>query len=162
MCLRVKRRCLPFVNQAAPKRGMVEKPSLIRPVSLGMTTYMQRPGSQSIDIEDLLVWAFRDQQVEAAQAPHPDATTVYWAVMALPAAHTRIICRFARSGLGPEWQAGPGPVVQLDAVRRAHTLYAEWVRAMVVLQRTLDGTLTRYRVSGPRLDEAPWRKARAG
>ena len=30
-------------------------------------------------------------------------------------------------------------------------------RAMEVLQRTLDGTLTRYRVSGPRLEETPWR-----
>jgi hypothetical protein len=121
---------------------------------------MQRPDGQ-IDIEDLLIWAFRDQEVEAAEHPHPDATTVYWAVMALPAAHTRIISRFARMGMGPDWQAGPAQVVVLAEVRKARTVYAEWVRAMVVLQRTLDGTLTRYRVSGPRLEETPWRARRA-
>ena len=126
-----------------------------------MTTYMPRTNGQSIDIEDLLIWAFRDEEVEAARNPHPDATTVYWAVMALPVAHTRIVSRFARMGMGPDWQAGPNPVVQLDAVRKARTLYAEWVRAMVVLQRTLDGTLSHYRVSGPRLEETPWLRARA-
>lgn len=118
---------------------------------------MQRTGGQSIDIEDLLIWAFRDQDVEAADHPHPDATTVYWAVMALPTAHTRVVSRFARLGMGPDWQAGPGTVVHLETVRRGRLVYAEWVRAMVVLQRTLDGTLTRYRVSGPRLEETPWR-----
>lgn len=122
---------------------------------------MQRPDGQSIDIEDLLIWAFREQDVEAASDPHPDATTVYWAVMALPAAHARIVTRFARMGMGPDWKTGAGPVVQLEAVRRARTVYAEWVRAMVVLQCTLDGTLTRYRVSGPRLEETPWRRTRA-
>ena len=126
-----------------------------------MTTYMPRFDGQSIDIEDLLIWAFRDQAVEGAENPHPDATTVYWAVMALPAAHTRIVSRFARMGIGPDWQAGPEAVVSLEAVRKGRTLYAEWVRAMVVLQRTLDGTLGRYRVSGPRLEETPWRARRA-
>ena len=125
-----------------------------------MTTYTQRFG-QSIDIQDLLIWTFRDQAVEAAEHPHPDATTVYWAVMALPDAHARIVRRFARQGMGPDWQVSPSPVVQLDTVRRARTVYAEWVRAMVVLQRTLDGSLTRFRVSGPRLEEMPWRAKRA-
>jgi len=135
-------------------------------VSTGMTTHMSRfddPrfSGQSIDIEDLLIWAFRDQKVEEADKAHPDATTVYWAVMALPTGHTRIVSRFPRLGVGPDWQAGPDPVVVLEAVRKARTVYAEWVRAMVVLQRTLDGTLTRYRVSGPRLEETPWRALRA-
>lgn len=151
----------PFVNHAPVKAGMEEKPALTGAVSLAMTTHMHQPGNQSIDIEDLLIWAFRDQQVEGAEHPHPDASTVYWAVMALPAAHTSIICHFARLGIGPDWQAGPGPVVRLEAVRKARLVYAEWVRAMVVLQRTLDGTLTRYRVSGPRLEETPWRSLRA-
>jgi len=146
-----------FVNQSPPKPGRAAKPALTRTVGDGMTTYMPRSDGQSIDIEDLLIWAFRDEGVEAAQDPHPDATTVYWAVMALPVAHTRLISRFARLGLGPDWQAGSGTVVQLDAVRKARTVYGEWVRAMVVLQRTLDGTLSRYRVSGPRLEETPWR-----
>lgn len=122
---------------------------------------MPRFHGHSIDIEDLLIWAYRDQAVEGAANPHPDATTVYWAVMALPNAHTRIISRFARLGMGPDWQPRPGPVVSLEAVRKARTVYAEWVRAMVVLQRTLDGTLPRYRVSGPRLEETPWRVRRA-
>lgn len=126
-----------------------------------MTTRMPRFDGQSIDIEDLLIWAFRDQAVEGAEHPDSDATTVYWAVMALPTAHSRVISHFARLGMGPDWQAGQGPVVQLEAVRKARTLYAEWVRAMVVLQRSLDGTLTRYRVSGPRLEEMPWRVRRA-
>jgi hypothetical protein len=114
------------------------------------------PG-QHIDIEDLLVWAFREQRVEANDNAHTDAMTVYWAVMALPGAHGRVVSRFARMGMGPDWHVEDSPVVSLDAVRKARTLYAEWVRAMVVLQRTLDGTLTRYRVSGPRLAETPWR-----
>lgn len=140
---------------------MAAKPTLTAAVAHGMTTYMPRSDGQSIDIEDLLIWAFRDQNVEGAENPHPDATTVYWAVMALPAAHMRIIGRFARMGMGPDWQAGPGPVVQLETVRKGRLVYAEWVRAMVVLQRTLDGTLSRYRVSGPRLKETPWRTAGA-
>lgn len=122
---------------------------------------MQRPGNHTIDIADLLIWAFRDQQVESAAAAHPDATTVYWAVMALPHAHARIVSHFARVGVGPDWHAGPDRVVQLDAVRKARLLYAEWVRALVVLQRTLDGALIHYRVSGPRLEETPWRSRRA-
>lgn len=140
---------------------MAAKPTLTRSVADGMSTHMSHSAGHSIDIEDLLIWAFRDQDVEAAQHPHPDATTVYWAVMALPSAHARIICRFARLGLGPDWQGGRGPVVQLDTVRKGRMVYAEWVRAMVVLQRTLDGTLTLYRVTGPRLEEAPWRSSRA-
>ena len=126
-----------------------------------MTTSMQRFNGTIIDIEDLLIWAFRDEKVEAAADPHPDATTVYWAVMALPAAHIRIISRFARSGSGPDWHAGGGTVVSIAAVRKGRMVYAEWVRAMVVLQRTLDGALTHYRVSGPRLEETPWRMRRA-
>lgn len=121
-----------------------------------MTDYMPRPFGRTIDIQDLLVWAFRDEDVEDAPEADPDAVTVYWAVLALPAPHARAICRFARSGTAPDWHSAPGRTVSLDSVRRARRLYAEWVRAMVVLQRTLDGTLSRYRVSGPRLDEEPW------
>lgn len=125
-----------------------------------MTSYLPRAPRQSIDIEDLLIWAFRDQGESAATA-HPDAATVHWAVMALPNAHARIVRHFARMGMGPDWHAGSGPLVSLAAVRKARTVYAEWVRAMVVLQRTIDGRLTRYRVSGPRLEETPWTQARA-
>jgi len=122
-----------------------------------MTSFMQRFNGPMMDIEDLLIWAFRDEKVEASPNPHPDATTVYWAVMALPAEHTRIISRFARMGSGPDWHAGREAVVSIVAVRKRRMIYAEWVRAMVVLQRTLDGALIHYRVSGPRLEETPWR-----
>lgn len=130
----------------------------MRPVSLAMSTSMQRPGNQTIDIADLLIWAFREQQVESAPDPHADATTVYWAVMALPDPHARIVSHFARVGEVPDWHAGPDRVVRLETVRKARLVYAEWVRALVVLQRTLDGALIRYRVSGPRLEETPWRR----
>lgn len=125
-----------------------------------MTTYMPRSHDQSIDIEDLLIWAYREQQVEDVENPHPDAATVYWAVKALPDLHGRIVSHYARMGMGPDWHAGPAPVVSLAGVRKARAIYAEWVRAMTVLQRTLDGTLSRYRVSGPRLEEAPWLELR--
>jgi hypothetical protein len=122
---------------------------------------MPRFNGRTIDIEDLLVWAFRDENVGDAQDADPDAVTVYWAVMALPAPHSKAITRFARLGTEPDWHSGSGgSTVSLDSVRRARTLYAEWVRAMVVLQRTLDGTLSRYRVSGPRHDEEPWMRHR--
>ena len=122
-----------------------------------MMTNMPRFNGQSIDIEDLLVWAFRDQAVESRTNPHPDARTVYWTVLALPAAHLRVIIRYAKLGSGPEWRAGADRVVSIAAARKSRTLYTEWVRAMVVLQQSLDGTLPGYRVSGPRVDHAPWR-----
>jgi hypothetical protein len=120
-----------------------------------MSYGMPRFNGRTIDIEDLLVWAFRDEDVEDADDPDPDAVTVYWAVMALPMPHARAITRFARLGASPDWHP-TGHTVSLDGVRRARTLHAEWVRAMVVLQHTLDGTLSRYRVNGPRREEEPW------
>lgn len=122
---------------------------------------MPRSDGRTIDIQDLLVWAFRDEDVEDAQRADPDAVTVYWAVLALPMPHARAIRRFARSGTAPDWHSAGGRTVSLDGVRRARRLYAEWVRAMVVLQRTLDGTLSRYRISGPRLVEEPWLRHRS-
>ena len=51
---------------------------------------------QRIDIQDLLIWAFRAEQVESRRHVDPDALTVYWAVLALPAPHATVISRFAR------------------------------------------------------------------
>jgi len=129
-------------------------------VSSCMTYHMPRPAGRTVDIQDLLVWAFRDQDVEATPNADADAVTIYWAVLALPVPHARAISRFARLGAAPDWHAANGRTVSLDGARRARRLYAEWVRAMVVLQRTLDGTLSRHRVSGPRLDEEPWMRHR--
>ena len=114
---------------------------------------------QRIDIQDLLIWAFRTEAVESRSAADIDALTVYWAVLALPAPHVTIIRRFAREARRPDWHAGRGRTVSLDAVRRSRRIYTEWVRALVVLQRAIDGALTNYRVVGPGLDEQPWLSA---
>lgn len=111
---------------------------------------------QRIDIQDLLIWAFRGQSVESATAADPDALTVYWAVLALPAPHATVIRRFAREARRPDWRAAHTRCVSLDGVRRSRRLYTEWVRALVVLQRTLEGSLGHFAVSGPNLDEQPW------
>lgn len=115
---------------------------------------------QRIDIQDLLIWAFRAQQVEFAATADPDALTVYWAVLALPAPHATVIRRFAREARRPDWHAAHTRTVLLDGVRRSRRLYTEWVRALVVLQRTLDGSLTTFTVIGPNLDEQPWVRER--
>lgn len=109
-----------------------------------------------MDIEDLLVWAFHDEDVEHDSSAHPDAVSVYWAVLALPTAHACVVRHFARHAVRPDWHASPSRMVVLSHVRRARRLYSEWVRAMVVLQRTLNGTLTAVTVTGPSLAEEPW------
>ena len=116
---------------------------------------------QRIDIQDLLIWAFRTEAVESRPQAHPDARTVYWAVMALPSPHVTMIRRFATEARRPDWHSTGGRCVSLDAVRRSRRIYTEWVRALVVLQRTIDGALTSYRVIGPSLDEQPWIGQRA-
>lgn len=112
---------------------------------------------QRIDIEDLLVWAFRHERVETRQHANPDALTVYWAVLALPAPHATVVSRCAREAAAPDWRAATRePCVALEDVRRARRLYSEWIRAMVVLQSTLNGSLTQFIVLGPRLADQPW------
>ena len=46
----------------------------------------------------LLVWAFREQQVESAANPHLDALTLYCNVMALPVAEAATVVSYARRG----------------------------------------------------------------
>jgi len=111
---------------------------------------------QNIDIQDLLIWAFRAQSVETRANADPAAQAVYSAVMALPMPHATMIRRFAREGRRPDWHAGSDRCISLDGVRRSRRIYTEWVRALVVLQRALNGGLERYRVFGPNLEEQPW------
>ena len=112
---------------------------------------------QRIDIQDLLIWAFRVEQVESRRHVDPDALTVYWAVLALPVPHATVISRFAREAKCPDWRTEVSQrCVSLDRVRRCRRLYTEWVRALVVLQQTLSGALTGFTVLGPDLDEQPW------
>lgn len=114
-----------------------------------------------IDIRELLIWAFRDQAVEVAGNADPDAVTVYWAVLALPVPHANLVRRHARAATMPDWHPDTTtPTVSLESVRRARLVYTEWVRAMVVLRRTLDGTLARFAATGPALDQEPWITAR--
>jgi len=115
---------------------------------------------ERIDIQELLIWAFRSQSVETAPFADPDALTIYWAVLALPAPHATVIRRFAREARRPDWHAAHTRCVSLEGVRRSRRLYTEWVRALVVLQRTLDGSLCRFAVIGPNLDEQPWLRER--
>jgi hypothetical protein len=111
---------------------------------------------QNIDIQELLIWAFRAQSVETRTTADPDALVVYWAVLALPAPHATMIRRFAREGRRPDWHAGKNVCISLDGVRRSRRIYTEWVRALMVLQRALNGSLQRFRVIGPNLAEQPW------
>jgi hypothetical protein len=115
---------------------------------------------QRIDIQDLLIWAFRHQSVETTAGADPDALTVYWAVLALPVPHATVIRRFAREARRPDWHAAHSRCVSLDGVRRSRRLYTEWVRALMVLQRTLEGALGRFTVTGPNLDDEPWLRER--
>lgn len=115
---------------------------------------------QRIDIQELLVWAFRAQRVESSAGADADALAIYWAVLALPTPHATVIRRFAREARRPDWHAANTRTVSLDGVRRSRRLYTEWVRAMMVLQRTLEGTLCRFSVIGPDLDDQPWLRER--
>lgn len=114
--------------------------------------------ARQIDIADLLYWAFREQKVETNALAQEDAMTVYWAVMALPAPYDHLIRHHARIGRSPDWQAGSEErVVHLVAVRYWRERYGEWRKALTVLQRTVNGALRNYSVSGPAAPEQPWR-----
>src|SRR6218665_1853224 len=114
---------------------------------------MARP----IDIETLLTWAFRDERVETTRNPPENALTVYWAVMALPEPHGTLVRQYAREGAIPDWRASTGHIVSLDQSRRARTVYAQWLRALALLQHTLNGSLRGYSVYGPVAPAEPWR-----
>jgi hypothetical protein len=113
-----------------------------------------------IDIEDLLIWAYREEAVETNPCASPDACTVRWAVQALPVVNAAIVIHHARLGHPPEWRPGPGTIVSLDEARRARTLYREWVRTLLVLRVALDGALSHIAVLGPAAGDRPWRQAR--
>jgi hypothetical protein len=113
--------------------------------------------ARATDIEALLIWAFRDQAVETTRNPPEDALTVYWAVMALPEPHGSMVRQAARDGVAPDWRRPHGPVISLAKVRKARSAYTDWVQALVVLQRTLEGALHNFRAYGPAAAEEPWK-----
>ena len=86
---------------------------------------------KKIDIQDLLVWAFRDHVEAGVADPPPDALSVYWAVMALPSAEAELIARHARTGVAPDWRPDGAPVEHLGEMRRQRAVYADWVMSMV-------------------------------
>lgn len=81
---------------------------------------MNAPSRQELAL--MLVWAFRDQQVESARAPHADALTLYHNVMALPVEEAAAIVGCARTGNVPP----------------AHPLtLARWTRGLCLLRDLL-------------------------
>ncbi len=119
------------------------------------------PHKVLIDIQDLLVWAFRTQRVEFNPHADIDALTTYWAVIGLPEAHAGLIKRHARAGTEPNWQIGSGSLVALSQVRMARLVYTEWVRSLTILRETLSDQLRYFEVHGPHLAEEPWARLRA-
>lgn len=118
--------------------------------------------AKTIDIEDLLYWAFRDEKVESRRDPPQDALTTYWAVMALPEPFGQLIRHQARIGRPPEWRIDPDlKIVHLVAVRHWRERYGEWHNALTVLQRTINGALRDHSVTGPGTPQLPWRSDRA-
>ena len=114
--------------------------------------------TKTIDIEDLLTWAFCDQKVESRRNPPQDALTTYWAVMALPEPFGQLIRQQARIGRPPEWRIDPDlKIVHLVAVRHWRERYGEWHNTLTVLQRTINGALRDHSVTGPATPQFPWR-----
>ncbi len=111
---------------------------------------------EHIDIRQLLHWAYRDQAVETAPYPHPDAITVQLAVNALPSPYNQLVRHFALHKAAPAWRGPDEKVVSLDAVRRSRGLHVEWVRALAVLRSSLDGALGSFKPTGPETPERPW------
>ncbi|GGA60803.1 hypothetical protein GCM10011499_33820 [Pelagibacterium lentulum] len=70
----------------------------------------------------MLVWAFQDEHVETAHAPHPDAAALYCNVMALPIAEASTLISHARRG----------NVQPSDPIALAH-----WTRGLNLLREML-------------------------
>jgi hypothetical protein len=117
--------------------------------------------AETIDIEDLLYWAFREQKVESRRDAPDDALAVYWAVMALPDPFGQLVRHHARIGRPPEWRTDPElRIVHLVAVRHWRERYGEWHNALSVLQRTINGALRDHLVTGPAIAAQPWHDGR--
>jgi hypothetical protein len=114
--------------------------------------------ARTVDIEELLYWAFREQKVETTRVAPEDAMTIYWAVMALPAPFDQLVRHHARIGRPPNWRSvTDAKVVHLVAVRYWRERYTEWHKALTVLQHTVNGALRNYRAVGPTAPSQPWR-----
>ncbi len=88
----------------------------------------------------MLVWAFREQQVESARAPHADALTLYHNVMALPVDEAAAIVSCARSGNVP-------PSDPL--------LLARWTRGLCLLRDQIQQPLCDLAITRPDEESEP-------
>ncbi|HEY9010842.1 MAG TPA: hypothetical protein VIN06_07470 [Devosia sp.] len=116
---------------------------------------------KTMDIEDLLYWAFRDEKVESRDKAHQDALTLYWAVTALPDPFCHLIQHHARIGHPPDWHSvTEGRVIHLVAVRYWRDRYDQWHRALGVLRHTVNGALKDHAATGPAAPARPWHDGR--
>lgn len=93
---------------------------------------MRAPSRQELAL--MLVWAFRDQQVETAPAPHADAQTLYHNVMALPVEEAAAIVSCARLGNVP-----PNDPLTL----------ARWTRGLCLLRELIQQPLCDLEITKP-------------
>jgi hypothetical protein len=106
----------------------------------------------AIDIEALVRWAFREEHADIRGDADADAQTIYWAVIALPDRHSHLVEQHGRAATRP-LVAPTGHVVDLAAYRAAREAQRDWLEALTLLRRVLDGALLRYRPTGPLVAE---------
>lgn len=85
---------------------------------------MTAPSRQQLAL--MLVWAFRDQKVETAKTPHPDALTLFHNVIALPVDEAAALISCARSG----------DISPTDPI-----ILARWTRGLFMLRDSLQQPL---------------------
>ena len=107
---------------------------------------------RAIDIEALVRWAFREEHADIRPDADADAQTIYWAVIALPDRHSHLVEHHGRSATRPLAPAN-GRVVDLTAYRAAREAQRDWLEALSLLRRVLDGALLNYRPTGPLVAE---------
>ncbi|RYG08673.1 MAG: hypothetical protein EON92_16130 [Burkholderiales bacterium] len=113
---------------------------------------------ETIDIEELLYWAFHQQKVESNAGANEDAVTLYCAALALPTPFAELVRHHARIGCRPDWRSpSEAQVVHLAAARYWRERYTQWHKALTVLQCTVNGALRNYAASGPMAPAEPWR-----
>lgn len=93
---------------------------------------MNAPSRQELAL--MLVWAFREQRVETASAPHADALTLYHNVMALPVDEAAAIVGCSRSGNVP-----PSDPLTL----------ARWTRGLCLLRDLIQQPLCELEITKP-------------
>lgn len=96
---------------------------------------MNAPSRQELAL--MLVWAFREQRVETAPAPHADALTLYHNVMALPVDEAAAIVSCARLGNVP-----PADPLTL----------ARWTRGLCLLRDLIQQPLCELEITKPARD----------